>query len=115
MYFTLERPADNTTNTLSDDELYSHTHQGHHNSDTPPPPTYSTLKDERGILADYSITAENCASVTEEGAPAEYAKIPAIPCDEGLYNHTHHGQHNTTTQTLPPPIYSTLAEGGSPC
>ena len=24
------------------------------------------------------------------------------------------GQHNTTTQQLPPPIYSTLAEGGAP-
>ena len=46
-----------------------------------------------------------------EGTPAD-AKIPGMPCDE--YNHTHHGQHNTTTQQLPPPIYSTLAEGGAP-
>ena len=34
--------------------------------------------------------------------------------DDGLYDHTHHGQYNTTTQQLPPPIYSTLAEGGAP-
>ena len=38
----------------------------------------------------------------------------SAPHDNGLYNHTHHGQHNTTTQQLPPPIYSTLAEGGAP-
>ena len=36
-----------------------------------------------------------------------YADIPA-PQDDGLYNHTHHGH------TAPPPIYSTLAEGGAP-
>ena len=38
----------------------------------------------------------------------------SAPQDNGLYNHTHHGQHNTTTQQLPPPIYSTLAERGAP-
>ena len=37
-----------------------------------------------------------------------------VASDDGLYNHIHHGQHNTTTQQLPPPIYSTLAEGGAP-
>ena len=37
-----------------------------------------------------------------------------VASDNGLYSHTHHGQHNTTTQQLPPPIYSTLAEGGAP-
>ena len=113
MYLTLERPVDNTTNTLSDDELYSHTHQGHHNNGTHPPPIHSTLKAKRDTPADYSIIAENCASVTEEGA-ADYAKIPGMPCDDGLYDTTHHRQHNTTTQQLPPPIYSTLAEGGAP-
>ena len=42
-----------------------------------------------------------------------YSELP-VACDNGLYDHTHHGQHNTTTQQLPPPIYSTLAEGGAP-
>ena len=52
------------------------------------------------------------------GVPPPFADIPATKSvpqdDDGLYNHTHHGQHNTTTQQLPPPIYSTLAEGGAP-
>ena len=39
---------------------------------------------------------------------------PPYEDNDGLYSHTHHGQHNTTTQQLPPPIYSTLAEGGAP-
>ena len=47
-------------------------------------------------------------------APPPYADIPAPQDNDGLYSHTHHGQHNTTTQQLPPPIYSTLAEGGAP-
>ena len=50
----------------------------------------------------------------KEGAPADYSTRVDTQCDDGLYNHTHHGQHNTTTQQLPPPIYSTLAEGGAP-
>ena len=44
-------------------------------------------------------------------APPPYADIPttSVPQDDdGLYNHTHHGH------TAPPPIYSTLAEGGAP-
>ena len=32
----------------------------------------------------------------------------SAPQNDGLYNHTHHGH------TVPPPIYSTLAEGGAP-
>ena len=32
----------------------------------------------------------------------------SAPQNDGLYNHTHHGH------TAPPPIYSTLAEGGAP-
>ena len=32
----------------------------------------------------------------------------SAPQDDGQYNHTHHGH------TAPPPIYSTLAEGGAP-
>ena len=32
----------------------------------------------------------------------------SAPQNDGLYNHTHHGH------TTPPPIYSTLAEGGAP-
>ena len=46
--------------------------------------------------------------------PPYYADIPAPQDNDGLYSHTHHGQHNTTTQQLPNPIYSTLAEGGAP-
>ena len=44
-------------------------------------------------------------------APPPYADIPITtlaPENDGLYNHTHHGH------TAPPPIYSTLAEGGAP-
>ena len=38
-----------------------------------------------------------------------------VTSDNGLYSHTTHCRHhNTTTQQLPPPIYSTLAEGGAP-
>ena len=43
-----------------------------------------------------------------------YSELP-VASDNGLYSHTtRSGQHNTTTQQLPPPIYSTLAEGGAP-
>ena len=71
-------------------EQYNHTHNGQ--SDIP---TYDTL--------------------AKKEVPADYNKTPTKPYDDdGLYDHTHR-QHNTTTQQLPPPIYSTLAEGGSPC
>ena len=62
----------------------------------------STRKQETTELYDLAI------------APPPYADIPAPQDNDGLYSHTHHGQHNTTTQQLPPPIYSTLAEGGAP-
>ena len=45
-------------------------------------------------------------------APLPYADITVTTSapqdDDELYNHTHHGH------TAPPPIYSTLAEGGAP-
>ena len=68
-------------------EQYNHTHHGN-STDIP---TYDTL-DKKETSADYT----------------------KIPCDDdGLYNRTHR-QYNTTIQQLPPPIYSTLAEGGAP-
>ena len=53
-------------------------------------------------------------TLAKKEVPVDYTKTPTKPCDDdGLYDHTHR-QHNTTTQQLPPPIYSTLAEGGAP-
>ena len=104
----------------SDNGLYSHTtHCGQHNTTTQqlPPPIYSTLA-EGGAPADYSVITEreHLAGYTVIG---DIAKIPAVRSKEetiGDYsiielcddNHTHHGH------TAPPPIYSTLAEGGAP-
>ena len=70
------------------------------------PPIYSTLAETHG---DYSM-------ITEEEQLAGYSAISDTvtstghystigSCDDGLYNHTHHGH------TAPPPVYSTLAEG----
>ena len=72
----------------------------------PVPPIYSTLAETHG---DYSM-------ITEEEQLAGYSAISDTvtstghystigSCDDGLYNHTHHGH------TAPPPVYSTLAEG----
>ena len=102
------------------DGLYSHTtHSGQHNTTTQqlPPPIYSTLA-EGGAPADYSVITERerLAGYTMIG---DIAKVPHETFEKettGDYsvielcedNHTRHGH------TAPPPIYSTLAEGGAP-
>ena len=48
----------------------------------------STRKQETTELYDLAI------------APPPYADIPAPQDNDGLYSHTHHGQHNTTTGTI---------------
>ena len=61
--------------------------------------------------AKHSKTDSPGKQETTDDAPLPYADIPvttSAPQDDGLYNHNHHGH------TAPPPIYSTLAEGGAP-
>ena len=91
------------------------THCGQHNTTTQqlPPPIYSTLA-EGGAPADYSVITEKerlagytminvLDKTSNEETPGDYSTIGL--CED---NHTHHGH------TAPPPIYSTLAEGGAP-